>query len=350
MLTRPTESLVGEKVAPTFLANTPVETLGLWNLRNVNRTPLLNPRATATIGIQPSTIDDRPTTIPSPMSDRPQRPPHAAQPLPEPTILLTEGWHCLHIYYQVDQSALASLDEAAREVGRHQLIELLDPEDSKTPERLQTSVVSGHRADLGLMLMDSDPLKIDAVTQGIRASALGTVLKPTYSFVSITEVSEYVPTVEQYGERLRLDGTSPDDPAYEAKLNAYKQRLPMMNQQRLYPDIPPFPVVCFYPMNKIRHPQANWYQLPFSARSQLMAEHATSGIKFAGRVSQLITASTGFDDWEWGVTLWARAPEHIKEIVYTMRFDQASARYAEFGSFYVGYVKTAAEALEHLRV
>ena len=81
-----------------------------------------------------------------------------------------------------------------------------------------------------------------------------------------------------------------------------------------------------------------------------MAEHATSGIKFAGRVSQLITASTGFDDWEWGVTLWGRAPEYIKEIVYTMRFDQASARYAEFGPFYIGYIMSPADLLAHLNL
>ena len=91
-------------------------------------------------------------------------------------------------------------------------------------------------------------------------------------------------------------------------------------------------------MNKMRHPQANWFCEPFSVRTKLMAEHATSGIKFAGKVSQLITASTGFDNWEWGVTLWGRAPEYIKDIVYTMRFDEASARYAEFGPFYIGYI------------
>ena len=163
-------------------------------------------------------------------------------------------------------------------------------------------------------------------------------------------MSEYVPTVEQYAERLRREGLSPEDPAYQAKIRAYEQRLPAMNRQRLYPDFPPFPVVCFYPMNKIRHPLANWYTLPFSERAEMMAEHATSGIRFAGRVIQLITASTGFDDWEWGVTLWSRAPEHIKEIVYTMRFDQASARYAEFGSFYVGYVADPLQILRHARI
>jgi chlorite dismutase len=159
-----------------------------------------------------------------------------------------------------------------------------------------------------------------------------------------------VPTAEQYAAKLRAAGAGEEDPAYLAKVKAYEQRLPMMNRQRLYPDFPDWPVICFYPMNKIRHPQANWYVLPFEARSSLMAEHATSGIKFAGKVSQLITASTGFDNWEWGVTLWARTPEYVKEIVYTMRFDEASARYAEFGPFYIGYIKSPEQVLQHLRL
>jgi peroxiredoxin len=278
------------------------------------------------------------------------RQPHAPAPLPEPTIRLSEGWHCLHIYYRVDPAALSRLDESVRSRGCAEVVQLLDPEREGGPQRVQCSLISGHKADFGLMLLDPDPLVIDSVVQAIRASGLGTVFVPVYSFVSITEVSEYVPSVEQYGERLRRDGTAETDPAYQAKINAYAQRLPAMNKQRLYPDFPPLPVTCFYPMNKIRDPEANWYQLPFSERSALMAEHATSGIKFAGRVSQLITASTGFDDWEWGVTLWGRNPEAIKEIVYTMRFDRASARYAQFGPFYLGYATPIAQALEHLKV
>jgi len=143
---------------------------------------------------------------------------------------------------------------------------------------------------------------------------------------------------------------SPGSPAYAAKVKAYEQRLPAMNKQRLYPDFPELPVTSFYPMNKIRHPSANWYLEPFSSRAEMMAEHATSGIKFAGRVSQLITAATGFDDWEWGVTLWSRAPEYIKEIVYTMRYDTASAKYAEFGPFTIGYIVSPAEAVAHLKL
>jgi chlorite dismutase len=278
-------------------------------------------------------------------------PAHVPQDLPPPSICLAEGWHCLHLYYRVDAAALNQLDPAARAAGRDHFVRILDPQRDGAPQRLQVSAVSGHRADLGLMLLDSDPLKLDAIHQELRASPLGTVFTPVYSFVSITEVSEYVPTAEQYAEKLKQDGFREDDPAYAARLKAYTGRLPAMNRQRLYPDFPEgFPVTCFYPMNKIRHPDANWFQLPFSRRTALMAEHATSGIKFAGRVSQLITASTGFDDWEWGVTLWARNPESIKEIVYSMRFDEASARYAEFGPFYVSYIMSATDALNHLRV
>lgn len=275
---------------------------------------------------------------------------HGAQNLPDPTTKLTEGWHCLHIYYQVDQTALNGVHEHQRSEGRDQLAAILNPEREGAPQRLQTSILSGGKGDLALMVMDPDPLNIDRIKQEVRASRLGPALKPTWSFVSITEVSEYVPTVEQYKQKLIAEGTSEDDPSFGAKVGAYEQRLPMMNKQRLYPDFPPFPVCCFYPMNKARHPMANWFMEPFSKRTELMAEHATSGIKFAGKVSQLITASTGFDDWEWGVTLWGRTPEYIKDIVYTMRFDEASAKYAEFGPFYISYTATPEDAIAHLRI
>lgn len=278
------------------------------------------------------------------------RPGQPAEQLPEPSTRLSSGWHCLHIYYKVNAPAFAALSPADRVAGCEELRQLLIPGRVNGPERLQAFAVSGHRADLGLMLMDIDPLKIDAVLQDIRTSKLGVALESTYSFVSITEVSEYVPTIDQYAARLKLDGAREEEPSFQAKIKAYEQRLPMMNKQRLYPDMPEWPILCFYPMNKIRDPQANWFMMPFSERSRLMAEHATSGIKFAGKVSQLITASTGFDDWEWGVTLWGRTPDYIKEIVYTMRFDEASARYAAFGPFYIGYVMPIGDLLNHLRL
>lgn len=293
----------------------------------------------------------RPAEAVAPPNGRPAaggRP--AAAPLPEPTTKLKEGWHCTHLFYRVDAAALNGLSKSDRRKGRQELIDVLDPTAGHATERLQTWIVSGHKADLGVVMMDPDPLKIDAVQQAVRATRLGPALVPSWSFVSLTEVSEYVPTVEQFAERLKKEGLDESDPAFAAKVAGYKKRLPMMNKQRLTPEIPPMPVGCFYPMNKIRHPQANWYMADFAERSRMMAEHATSGIKFAGRVSQVITASTGYDDWEWGVTLWSRTPEDIKEIVYTMRFDEASAKYAEFGPFYIGYVTEIADAVDHLRL
>ena len=149
-------------------------------------------------------------------------PPHSApKPLPEPTTRMTEGWHCLHLYYRVDQKELNRLDEAALVRGREEFTRLLNPEREGAPQRLQTSIVSGHKADLGLMIMDPDPLAIDAVQQGVRASLLGPALVPSYSFVSITEVSEYVPTIEQYGERLqagRHDRVRPGLPGENQRL------------------------------------------------------------------------------------------------------------------------------------
>lgn len=278
------------------------------------------------------------------------RPPHNSAPMPDPTTKMTDGWHCLHLYYRVDQSKLNQIDEKTRSAGRETLALLLNPEREDAPIRIQTSVVSGHKADLQVLVMDPDPIKIDSIQQAIRSSELGPALIPTYSFVSITEISEYVPTLEQYTEKLKQEGTDPESPAFQAKLKAYESRLPAMNQQRIYPEFPDFPVCTFYPMNKSRVPGANWYMEQFSNRYSMMAEHGLSGMKFAGRVVQVITASTGFDDWEWGVTLWGRAPEPIKEIVYTMRFDKASAKYAEFGPFYLSYIMPPEEAIAHLKL
>lgn len=277
------------------------------------------------------------------------RPPAHAD-LPAPTVRTADGWHCLHIYYRINQSALAQLDESQRRHGAAELIAALDPERAGAPQRIQSFLVSGHKADFGVLMFDPDPLVIDQVRQAIRSSALGTALEPVYSFVSITEVSEYVPTLEQYAERLKAEGNDPATPAFAAKMKAYEDREVVMRKQRLFPDFPAWPVITFYPMNKIRDPHANWYAQPYSHRMDMMTEHGRSGMKFAGRVTQVITASTGLDDWEWGVTLWGRNPEAIKEIVYTMRFDEASAKYAEFGPFYLGYIKTPSEIVQHLRL
>jgi len=260
------------------------------------------------------------------------------------------GWHVSHLFYAFDRERLARMTAAERTAGAAAFAAGLDPAGPEAPTRLQSWLVPGHKADFAIMAMDPAPLAVDSVHQRLLSGPLGAALVPTASFISLTEVSEYVPTVEQYSERLLTEGEERDSPAFKAKLQGYAAREPAMRQARLEPELPPWPNVCFYPMNKKRKVGENWFTLPFSERSRLMAEHAKSGMTFGGRVTQLITVSVGLDDWEWGVTLWARRPDWLKEIVYTMRFDEASARYAEFGPFYTGYVATAAEILSHCHV
>jgi peroxiredoxin len=268
----------------------------------------------------------------------------------EVSLVPSEGWHCTHLYYRFDRAVLARMTGDERQAGRAALVAALDPQAAGQPKRLQTSIVSGHKADFGLMLLDGDPLVIDSVHQRLMSGPLGAALVPTYSFVSMTEVSEYVPTVEQYGKRLVAEGEEEGSPAYQAKLRAYASREEIMRRQRLTPDLPPWPATCFYPMNKKRKVGENWFLLDSEERNRQMSEHGRTGMTFAGKVTQLITVGLGFEDWEWGVTLWARNPEFFKEIVYRMRFDEASARYAEFGPFYVSYVANPAEMLDHCRV
>lgn len=275
----------------------------------------------------------------------------SGRPPSQPVSLVPDsGWHCSHLYYTFDRAALASIPPEDVAAGRQQFIQCLDANGPGATTRLQTSIVSGHKADFGLMLMDPDPLKVDAVHQALMAGELGPALRPTYSFVSITEISEYVPTVEQYTARLLQEGEQEDSPTFKAKVKAYQGRLPAMNHQRLTPVFPDWPATCFYPMNKQREVGANWFTLPFSERNRMMSEHARSGMQFAGKVSQLISVGVGLEDWEWGVTLWARNPQFLKEIVYRMRFDEASARYAQFGPFYTSYVVSPAEILDHCKI
>ncbi len=260
------------------------------------------------------------------------------------------GWHVTHSFYAFDRGRLAALSPAARAEGARQFMAALDPAGAQQPALLQTWLVPGHKADFGVMAADRSPLRVDGVHQRLLAGPLGEAILPTYSFVSLTEVSEYVPTVEQYGQRLIAEGEIADSPSYKAKVQGYAAREDSMRKARLEPELPPWPNACFYPMNKKREVGENWFTLPFAERSRLMAEHGRTGMTFGGRVTQLITVAVGLDDWEWGVTLWARRPDWLKEIVYTMRFDEASARYAEFGPFYTGYVAAPEQVLAHCHV
>ena len=154
------------------------------------------------------------------------------------------------------------------------------------------------------------------------------------SFVSLTEHSEYTTTEDE--ERARLEAAG--EPDVEGVLATWRERMDHYKDARLHPRLPHKRFICFYPMSKNRIPGANWFDLSFDERKVLMRGHATTGRTYSGRVLQLITGATGLDDWEWGVTLLADDPVAVKEIVYEMRFDAASAKYALFGPFWVGLV------------
>jgi chlorite dismutase len=261
-----------------------------------------------------------------------------------------EGWHVAHYFYSFERQRLRQLTDAEKQAGQMAFCQGLVADADAAPARLQTSIVSGHKADFAVLAMDADPFVVDAVHQRLMAGPLGPSIRARYSFISLTEVSEYVPTIEQYVARLTTNGLAVDSEVGQSRIKAYSARIPEMRRQRLTPDLPNWPAMCFYPMNKKREVGENWFLLPLEVRSSLMAEHARSGMTFAGKVSQLITVGVGLDDWEWGVTLWARNPRFLTDIVYRMRFDEASARYAQFGPFYVSYLASPQEILEHCRV
>ena len=178
--------------------------------------------------------------------------------------------------------------------------------------------ILGHKADLCFMALHADSWKLRDLQTGLTNAGLRVV----DSFVSITELSEYAQGI-------------PDE----------------MKNMRLYPELPPDSksAWCFYPMTKRRDADQNWYRLPYDEREALMYEHGTSGRKFAGRIVQLITSSTGLDDWEWGVTLFGAKLDDLKDTVYTMRYDTASAVYAEFGPFYTGMTGPVEEVVARTR-
>ena len=212
------------------------------------------------------------------------------------------GWAVLHLFCKptplADAAAIAAAVKGA-EGDDHQVV---------------TASILGHKADLAVMALGPDVPRLRRLQTELTAAGLDVV----DSYVSLTEVSEYAQGM-------------PEE----------------MKQARMYPQLPPEGkrAWCFYPMSKRRNPDQNWYTLPYESREELMQGHGKTGRTFAGRILQLITGSTGLDDYEWGVTLFAVHLDDLKDVVYTMRYDEASALYAEFGPFYTGMVTSVEELM-----
>jgi peroxiredoxin len=243
------------------------------------------------------------------------------------------GWGVLHLYYRVDRG------RAEHEAGAgKRIVDAVSSLEADGHQAL-TLAMLGHKADLGVVALGPDLARLQAFQQEL----LGAPVEPVWSYVSLTELSEYTSTEDDERARLARDEHVNVD-ELEQRLSAWRERMAHYHEHRLHPKLPAKRVCCFYPMAKRRTADANWYELSFDARKQLMGGHARVGRQYTGRVLQLITGSTGIDDWEWGVTLLADDPDALKDIVYEMRFDPVSARYAEFGPFFTGLVLPPAEA------
>ena len=253
-------------------------------------------------------------------------------------IVSAEGWHVLHLFYKVEQGAWSMLSKEEQFTARTRLSDLVaEIRDTEGAQVLTFAMVSP-KADLGFMLLCAD-LHVANFFEKRLTNVLGPdVLTPTFSYLSMTERSEYTTSEADYAQSLAdEDGLAVGTPEHEDKLVAFRERMAKYMKDRLYPVLPPWPVMCFYPMNKRRGTAGqNWYALSFEERKKLMLGHAKIGRTWHGKILQLITGSTGLDDWEWGVTLLAHDPINLKGIVYEMRFDEVSAQFAEFGEFFIG--------------
>jgi chlorite dismutase len=256
---------------------------------------------------------------------------------PLPPILPAEGRHVLHLFFHVDYSQWDLLDDPGKLAAKRQLADLVKDVRAEPDTQLLTLSMVNPKADLGFMLVCPDLQALDRIAKDLARSLTPGVLAAEFSWLSMTERSEYTTTEVEYARSLEQEEKlAPGSSEFEEKLTAFRERMAKYLKDRLEPNLADWPVVCFYPMSKRRAPGQNWYALDFDARKKLMAGHARVGRTYAGRVRQLITGSTGLDDGEWGVTLFAHTTSDIKAIVYEMRFDEVSAVYADFGEFFIG--------------
>jgi peroxiredoxin len=204
----------------------------------------------------------------------------------------------------------------------------------------------GHKGDLLLVHFRNSFDQLKAAELEISRLRLSDYLEQTTSYLSVVELGLYESSVKLY-RTLREKGVEPHSPEWDAAVADTIKRQTEAMRPRLFPQIPPSRYICFYPMDRRRGEDKNWYSLPIEERQRQMEEHGLVGRRYAGTVRQIITGSIGFDDWEWGVDLFADDPLIFKKLIYEMRFDEVSAVYALFGHFYVG-VRCPAAGLEGL--
>ncbi|MCH1626169.1 hydrogen peroxide-dependent heme synthase [Fredinandcohnia quinoae] len=241
-----------------------------------------------------------------------------------------DGWYCLHDFRAMDWTSWKAISSEERQAAIHEFLGLVEKwnttqNDNQGSHALYTIV--GQKADFMMMILRPTMEELNEIETEFNKSKLAEYTIPTTSYVSVVELSNYIA------------GGGDEDPYQNPHVRA-----------RLYPILPKSNHVCFYPMDKRRDGNDNWYMLSMEERQGLMRSHGMIGRGYAGKVKQIITGSVGFDDYEWGVTLFADDVLQFKKLVYEMRFDEVSARYGEFGSFFVGNLLTEEKVSQFLQV
>jgi peroxiredoxin len=262
-----------------------------------------------------------------------------------------EGWYVLHQIFRVDRQRLAKRGLAAMLKNARTALNpravVGPPPPTKRKAATEAPIgwsclarVIGSTSDLMVIHFRDSLDAIGEAQDALSRTALGEILDPLYSFLSITEAGLYHITAELARDAVARGGKVGDE-AYARALadRAEAERASAHIRRRLYPELPAdMPYVCFYPMSKRRNETQNWYTLSLDERSRLMQAHGLTGRRYAGKVQQVISGAIGLDAWEWGVTLFAKDALEFKKLVTDMRFDEVSAKYAEFGNFYVGKI------------
>jgi len=253
-----------------------------------------------------------------------------------PAVPLTlEGYATLHQMMRFRWTAWRALAAGARQEIAAEATALLAQMESRSGGQSALFSVLGHKGDLMLVHFRDTFDELNQAQLDLSRLRLGDFLEPATSYLSVIELGLYESSLKTY-KSLADRGIEPHSEEWNKGIRETIARQKEAMKPRLFPAMPPNRYVCFYPMNRLRGEDKNWYTLPMEERQRQMNEHGMVGRRYAGEVKQIITGSIGFDDWEWGVDLFADDPLVFKKLIYEMRFDQVSAVYALFGSFYVG--------------
>jgi len=260
--------------------------------------------------------------------------------------LTTEGYSVLHQMMRFRWTAWRALGEEERSAIASEAAAVLAEMEKSSGGQTALFSLIGHKGDLMTVHFRKSFADLNQAELKLGGLRLSEYFEPTSSYLSIIELGLYDSTLKIYKE-LTDQGIQPHSDQWKAEIECKLSRHREAMHLRLFPEIPATRYLCFYPMDRRRGEEKNWYTLPLEERARQMNEHGLVGRRYAGQVKQIITGSIGFDDWEWGVDLFADDPLVFKKLIYEMRFDHVSAVYALFGQFYVG-VRCPAAALEKL--